>query len=217
MDIARVERRVTLGGRAERVEVRPQVPVHAVGLDHRGRGLDGLEHGLVGLIPHLRSDRRGDGLIGGDRAGAVGVLGLRRRLATELRRDRFDTELREHGLVEAVLARQELLDAPEEGAGLRALDHAVVVGARDRHRLRDPELAELLGIDALEARGVADRAGGDDRALAGHQPRHRGDRPDSARVGQRQVGTRVGLGRERAVARAGHERVVAADEAGDAQ
>ena len=64
---------------------------------------------------------------------------------------------------------------------------------------------------------VADRAGGHDRALAGHQPRHGGDRAQAAGVGQRDVGALVGAGVERVVPRARHQLVVAGGEVGEGQ
>ena len=61
----------------------------------------------------------------------------------------------------------------------------MVVGRGHRH--------DLLGADHAAPTlprpgGVGDRAGGDDRALAGHQARHGGDRAEPARVGERHVG-----------------------------
>ena len=91
-------------------------------------------------------------------------------------------------VVEAVLALQQLVDALEERARLRALDHAVVVGRGHRHDLRPrPARCRRSGLGLRQAGRVADRAGGDDRALARHQPRHRGHRADAARVGERDV------------------------------
>ena len=60
-----------------------------------------------------------------------------------------------------------------------------------------PSSASRAGSTLREAGRVADRAGGDDRALAGHQARHRCDRADAARVGERDVGA---LRRRRATA-----------------
>ncbi|MGC4097169.1 MAG: hypothetical protein QM706_08635, partial [Nitrospira sp.] len=44
--------------------------------------------------------------------------------------------------------------------------------------------------------GVGDRAGGDDRALAGHEARHRGDGADAARVGEGDGGAAQLVGAE---------------------
>ena len=96
-------------------------------------------------------------------------------------------------LVEAVVALQVLLDDLQEPAGLRALDDAVVVGRGHRHDL----LGADRGADRAEADGVGDRARGDDRALAGHEPRDGGDRADAARVGQRDVGPDEVVGAQR--------------------
>src|SRR5215210_4604048 len=47
----------------------------------------------------------------------------------------------------------------------------------------------------------------DDRALAGHEPRDAGDRPDAAGVRQRDVGAREVVGGQRVAARLVDERV----------
>ncbi len=60
----------------------------------------------------------------------------------------------------------------------------MVVRRRHRHHL----LGADRGADGPEAGRVADRAGGDDRALPVHQARHGRDRPDAAGVGERDVG-----------------------------
>ena len=56
--------------------------------------------------------------------------------------------------------------------------------------------APIMSPMFAEPDGVGDRAGGDDRALAGHEPRHRGDRADPARVRERDVGAREVVGGE---------------------
>ena len=172
-----VERRVALGLGAERVQPRGQVAVHAVGLEQRDGGLDGLQHRVVGLAAEVGLAARG--LAAGGRGRDGGQHGRRLLgLGPEL-----DVEVGEHLLVEAVLALQVGLDHLQELARLGALDDAMVVGRRHRHHL----LGADRRADAPEAGRVADRAGGDDRALAAHQPRHGGDRPDPARVGEREV------------------------------
>ena len=90
----------------------------------------------------------------------------------------------------------------------------MVVGRRHRHH--------LLGADhrrrsTAEAGRVADRAGGDDRALAGHQPRHGGDRADAARVGERDVGALEVVGGQLVLARAGDQVVEGVEELGEAE
>ncbi len=85
----------------------------------------------------------------------------------------------------------------------------MVVGGGHRH--------DLLRADHRADRGephrVADRAGGDDRALAVHQARYRGDRAEAAGVGERDVGALQVVGGERVGARLLDERVVGAEEA----
>ena len=68
-----------------------------------------------------------------------------------------------------------------------------------------------------QARRVADRPGRDDRPLTGHQPRDRGDRPEAARVGQREVGARQVVGSQRVRARLLDEGVVGVEERVEAQ
>ena len=97
-------------------------------------------------------------------------------------------EALEHVFVEAVLAEQQLVHPLQEHAALGALDDAVVVGAGDRDDLADAERAEGPLVGALELGRIVDGADADDRALAGHQPRHALDRADRARVGQRDRG-----------------------------
>ncbi len=87
----------------------------------------------------------------------------------------------------------------------------MVVGRGHRH--------DLLGADhradVREPRRIGDRAGRDDRALAGHQPRHRGDRADPAGVRQRDVGALQVVGRQRVRARLLDQRVVRGEEVGE--
>ena len=122
-------------------------------------------------------------------------------------------ELVEELVVEVVLALQVLLDDLQEAPGLGALDDAVVVGRGHRH--------DLLGADHLPDGGepdrVADRAGRDDRALAGHEPRDGGDRADAAGVRQRDVGADEVVGGELVVAGAGDEAAEAVEELGERQ
>ncbi len=72
--------------------------------------------------------------------------------------------------------------------------------------------APIIVADVAEADRVGDRAGRDDRALAGHQPRHRRDRAEAAGVGQRDVGADEVVGGERVRARLLDERVVGGEE-----
>ena len=193
------------GSRAERVEARGQVAVHAVRLDHaRWRPAP------PGAAPRRRPpaaagrDRRRRRL-GGRRPAPAAVARPRRGVPRRA--------LSKTPLVEAVLALEQLVDPAQERARLGALDHAVVVGAEVIvMTFGDAELPELRRVDLGEPGRVADRAGGDDRALAGHQPRHRRDRADAARVRERDVRALVVVGRQRVVARAGDQLVVAGDE-----
>ena len=157
--------------------------MHAVRLDQRHRGLDGLQQRLVGRAGGRRRRRVGVSRCDGGGGGRRGRLRGVAELGGEVLEDR---------LVEAVLALQVGLDDLEELAGLGALDDAMVVRRRHRHH--------LLGADHLadraEAGRVADRAGGDDRALAGHQPGNGSDRSDPAGVGERDVGALQVVGGE---------------------
>ena len=100
----------------------------------------------------------------------------------------IDIELPRDGLVEVVLALQQLLDPAQERSGLRSLDHAVVVRRGHRHHLRDPECLDLLRRSVPPLDRIGERAAGDDRALALQQARHGGDGPEAARVGEADVG-----------------------------
>ncbi len=202
-----VERRVAGRRRAERVERRAEVAVAAVGRHDRHPGRDRAQHLLGRQAGDLGGDGRGlVGHPGRGRGGsrAVGARGADRRVGADLR---------EQVLVEAARARQQLVDPLEVLARLRALDDAVVVGRGQGHDLLDPELLERRARGVGEARRVGDRAGRDDRALADHQARHRGDRPDPARVGQGERRAGLLLDRELAVARLDDEVLVGRAEA----
>ena len=75
-----------------------------------------------------------------------------------------------------------------------------------------PTFGDALLAGALELRRVFHRAGADDRALAGHQPRHRVHGADGAGVGQRDRHAGEVLGGELAVAGAPHDVLVGGDE-----
>ena len=200
-----IERGVALGLGGERVELGREVAVHAVRLDQRDRGLDRLQQRLVGRAARLGGGGvalavalDGGGRGGGGRARGVAELGL---------------EVLEERLVEAVLALQVGLDDLEELAGLGALDDAMVVGRRHRHH--------LLGADHLADRAepgrVADRAGGDDRALPGHEARNGGDRSDPAGVREREVGADEVVGGQLVLAGAGDQVAERVEELGEAE
>ncbi len=198
-----IERRVALGIAAERVELGGQVAVRAVRLDQRGRRLHGLQELLAGGGLGRGGGRLGRRLARGDDPR------LRRRGRGAERR----AEVAEDRLVELVLALQVLLDDLQELAGLGALDDAMVVRRRHRHHL----LGADLRADRAEAGRVADRAGGDDRALAVHQARDRGDGADAARVGERHVGALEVVRGQRVVARAGDQVVERGEELGEGE
>ena len=80
---------------------------------------------------------------------------------------------------------QTLSDLLQEEARLRALDDPMVIGRRDREDLAETDLSEHPRIGGLEPCGVRKRAHADDRPLARHEPRHRLNSPDRARIGQR--------------------------------
>ncbi len=113
----------------------------------------------------------------------------------------LDAEVGGDALVELVLALQQLLDPAQELARLGALDDAVVVGRGQRHDFRDAELLDPFRRGVRPLRRVGDRAGGDDRALAGEQARHRGDGADPARVGEADVGADEVVGGQLVLAR----------------
>ena len=203
LDRGRLEGRVAHRRRAERVELRGQVTVHAMGLDQRGGRLHRLEQRRVGHGAGRRDGSGGHRLGGGDRGG-LGGSGAP-----------VDAQALEHSLVEAVGALQELVHPAQEGARFRALDHPVVVGAGHGHDLLHAQLTQLVRGQCGEAGRVADRPRGHDRALAGHEPRHAGHRADAARVGEGDVRALIGVGSERVVARSNHQLVVAGDEGGE--
>ncbi len=195
-----VKRRVALGLGAERVQARGEMAVGAERLQQRGGGLHGLQQLFVGGAARGPAAR----LLGGGRGrGGCGSRRWHRRSGTEL-----DAERGEDAVVEAELPLQVLLDAPQEAARLRSLDDAVVVGGGHRHDLLRPDHRADVG----EARGVADRAGRDDRPLAAHQPRDRGDGAEAPGVGEREVRPHQVVGGERVGARPLHQRVVGGEE-----
>ena len=150
-----------LGDRAgaKRIDVGEQVAPHAVRVDE-------LED--AGLL--------GDVL-------AVAVVG-ERPVDLPAQGTERDPEIREDGVVEAVLAEKELFDAREESPGFRALDDPVVVRGRERDDLADREPGQHRRRRGRELRGIVDRAGRDDGSLAGHQARNRSRRAERAGIRQ---------------------------------
>jgi hypothetical protein len=115
-------------------------------------------------------------------------------------------------LVEELVGQQQLVHGPQEVAGFRALDDAVVVGGGQRDELADAQVGDAFLAGALELGRILHRADADDRALAAHQPRHRVHGADGARVGQRDRHTREVFGGELAVTGAPHDVLVGGDE-----
>ena len=114
------------------------------------------------------------------------------------------------------VGEQHLVDGAQEVAGLRALDDAVVVGRGQGDQLADAQFGDALLAGALELGRVLHRADADDRALAGHQPRHRVHGADGAGVGQRNRHAGKVFGGQLAVAGAPHDVFVGGDELGEA-
>ena len=100
----------------------------------------------------------------------------------------------------------------QEVAGLRALDDPMVVGRRQRDQLADAPLGDAFLAGALELRRVLHRARTDDRALPTHQPRHRMNGADSARIRQRDRHAAKVFGGQLAVAGAPHDVLIGGDE-----
>ena len=71
-----------------------------------------------------------------------------------------------------------------------------------------PRSREPLFADAAELRRIRDGAGGDDAALAGHEPRHRHRGAESARIGERHRAAREIVGHQLVAARLGDESLV---------
>ena len=166
-------------------ELALQVPQRQAVLDDvqvRVLALDGLERVRVGH--QVAADPVGvDQLLHAGRPGDV-VLVPVREVLDPAHRLVGDAQALEELVVEAVLAEQQLVDDPQEVAGLGALDDPVVVGGGQRHRLADREPGHGLLARALVGGGVLHGADADDAALARHQARHGVLGADRARVGQ---------------------------------
>ncbi len=65
---------------------------------------------------------------------------------------------REDRFVESVFALQQLVDATQIFAGLRSLNDAVIVGARELHHARNAEQPQRLFVGVREPGGITDRA-----------------------------------------------------------
>ena len=184
----RVESRVASRLGAERIQPGRPVSEVPVGLHECHPGGDGLE--LLVLLALGCGDGRGTGRLARRRHRRIG-----RHVGSP------GAQLREQIGVEAVRAGEEPFHSPQEGAGLGALDDAVVVGRRERH--------------APIAAHAADGAGGDDRSLVGHEARHAGGGAERARVGQGDGGAREVIRRQLVAAGLLDQLLVAREERGE--
>ncbi len=195
-----VQRRIADRLAAEGIEPGGQVAVGAMRLDQRHRRGHVIQVGLA--LP--------------DGAGGGADAPRRHALRHRGRRQGGEPQAGESVFIEAVVTLEEVVQRPEELAGLRTLDHPMVVGAGGRHDLGDAEFPEPVVGEIGEGGGIGDGADGDDAPLARHQARHRGDRSDAARVGQRHSGAREGIRQQLVAARLLHQRLVGGMKLGEA-
>src|SRR5262245_48014628 len=66
----------------------------------------------------------------------------------------IDVEVVEDRDVEIMLTDEQLVNACEEQTAFGSLDHTMIVGARQRHDLADPELAKRRGGHRLILGGI---------------------------------------------------------------
>jgi hypothetical protein len=118
-----------------------------------------------------------------------------------------DAQGAEDVVVEVLVTEEQLVHPPQELAGLRALDDAVVVGGGQGHDLADPEPGQRVRRRPLVLRRVVHRADADDGALPLHQSRDGVNGADRARVGEADGGREV-VGRELVAARAAYDVLV---------
>ena len=90
----------------------------------------------------------------------------------------------EDAIPESVLAGQLVVHQPQELAGCRTLNNAMVIGGGQEHRLADAELSQTARGHAREFGGVVGRADTDDESLTCHQARDRCRRADRAGIRQ---------------------------------
>ena len=154
IELGRVMRR-----HVERIDVSEQMAANAIRVDQ-------LQN--IGLFLGLFAERSPP------KRGRIVILGPAERRI-------IDLEIGEDAVVKTMLADEEFVDPREKQPALGALDDAVIIGAGDRDRLADAELRKSAGGHRLILGRILDRSGRDDRALAGHQPRVRGDGADRAR------------------------------------
>ncbi len=146
-----IEFRVIVRLGAEGIEVGDEMPAHAVRVDE-------LQNG--GFLPTAGRRRAGQN---SGRSLLVGSPADRTMGHLQMLEDLF---------VEILFAFEQVLKFAEKHAGFGALNHAVVVGARDRHYLADAQPRANFRRHALVFGGVVDSARGDDRTLPWHQARN---------------------------------------------
>ena len=93
----------------------------------------------------------------------------------------------------------------------------MVVRRGGGHHLRDPQRLDLVRGRVRPLDRVGERAAGDDRPLAGHQSRHRGDGAEPAGVGERDVGALEVVRRELVLAGLGDQVLVGGVEGGEVE
>uniref|UniRef100_E6Q3Q8 Uncharacterized protein n=1 Tax=mine drainage metagenome TaxID=410659 RepID=E6Q3Q8_9ZZZZ len=192
-----IERFISRRRRAERIEIRSEVPVRAIRRDDCGGSGDAAHH-------FVRRRTRGS------------ACNRHRRLRTELRGGAGnERERRERAFVKFALALQQAIDASQKFTRLRALDDAVIVGVGHLHHFADAEAAQRRFVDVGETGRVTDGAGGENRTLPRHQARNRRDGADAAGVGEREARPGEIVGDEFIFARLRDECVVGGDEAGE--
>ena len=144
----------------QRIGVRHQMAAHPIGIDHLH------DPGLLGdlvLVEATDILRPADGLVG-------------------------DAQCAEDVVVEAVLAKQQRVQAGQVLARLRPLNDPVVIRRRQRQDLGYAHVAEPIGVGPLELWRVLHGAHADDRPLTLHQAGDRVIGADGSRVGQRNRG-----------------------------
>ncbi len=194
---SRIELRIADRLRAQRIQVRGEMPVRAIRRYERHARRNRAQH----FIGDILRDRcfAYDGSLGCSRG---------RNLCRRTERERCEDRV-----VEAVVALQELVDAAQVFAGLRALNDAMIVRAGHLHDLRYAQLLQRRFVRTGESRRIADRAGRKDRALPRHQARYRCDGADAARIGQCKRGTLQIVGAEFVIASLRDQRLIGGVEA----
>ena len=178
-----------------------------------------IRHWQTRLDPVQRVDVRDEvtaGAVGLDELRDTGGLihtGVRQILGPADRRVRDVHGLED--LVPEAVVDQQAGHGPQELAGLRTLDDAVVVGRGDGDELANTHLAEAVDGRALELGRVIHRTNADDRALAVGQTRHGVAGTDATRVGQGDGHALEVIHRQLADAGAGDDVLVGVDELGE--